>query len=366
MRKRASCLENLSGSPSHQNERFDNVSMSSSLASLHIAITQPASSAKPTLESLRAQTERAFEVVMVDNASQDSAAPWTRGDGPDVMVLRNFRDQGFVKAHHQALTSLFARWSEDVRKTRWIGLLSSRVMLAPECVAELIRATQAHPEVTVFSPKVRAAHLDRQDDRDEPQLVDTGIIEEAGRTFSKSLELIPRGKGERDEGQYDEPSQQVLPGPWCLFVRADVLMRTKVGEEWLDASLPEVYSILDLVWRLQVLGEAMMYVPRALAWVQRPALSSLGWFARLRRWYSLEMSRARAARSYICILRLKQATWQQMAYAMPWLVASWIIRLLEACADPRIISTMLRSWLAIPGAFRARGMLRLARRVPRG
>lgn len=340
--------------------------MSSPLASLHVAVTQPASSAKPTLQSLRAQTECAFEVVVIDNASQDSAAPWVRGDGPDVMVLRNFRDQGFVKAHNQALTSLFARWPEDARKTRWVGLLSSRVMLAPECVAELIRATQMHPEVTVFSPKVRAAHLDRQDDRDEPQLVDTGIIEEAGRTFSKSLELIPRGKGERDEGQYDEHSEDVLPGPWCLFVRADVLMRAKVGEDWLDASLPGVYSILDLIWRLRVLDEPMMFVPRALAWVQRSTLSSLGWLARLRRWYGLEASRARAARSYICILRLKQATGRQMAYAMPWLVASWGIRLLEACADPQIISTMLRSWLAIPVAFRARGMLRLARRAPRG
>jgi GT2 family glycosyltransferase len=340
--------------------------MSSPLASLHIAITQPASSAKPTLESLRAQTERAFEVVVVDNASQDGTAPWARGEGPDVMVLRNFRDQGFVKAHNQALTSLFARWSEDARKTRWIGLLSSRVMLAPDCLAQLLQAAQSHPDVAVFSPKVRAAHLERQDDRDEPQLVDTGIIEEVGRTFSKSLELMPRGQGTRDEGQYDGPAEQVLPGPWCLFVRADVLMRAKVGEEWLDASLPEQYAVLDLVWRLQMLGEPMMIAPQALAWVQRPLISSLGWVGRLRRWYGLEASRARAARSYLCVLRIKQATWQQMVYAMSWLVASWIVRLLEVCADPRIIPAILRSWFVIPGALRARGMLRLARRVPRG
>lgn len=263
--------------------------MSSPFVSLHVVVTHPASAARPTLQSLRAQTHTSFQVVLIDNASQDNASPWQHGEGPDLMVLRNFRDQGFARAHNQALTSLFARWSQESLATRWVALLSDRVVLAPDCVAQVFQAIQTNAETTVLSPKVRVAHLDGQEDTDEPRFVDTGIIEEAGRVFSRTFALRSRGRGERDQGQYDQPSKEVLAGTWCLFVRADALLRANKGTGWLDVSRPESCAFADLVSRLYVLGEPMGYVPEALAWVHRSHLVRPGWVERFRRWYGEQL-----------------------------------------------------------------------------
>jgi GT2 family glycosyltransferase len=83
--------------------------MSSPFASIHFAVSHPASSIVPTLQSLGAQSWQKFQIILVDNASQDVEIPWERGMGPEVMTLRNFRDQCFARAHNQAQYTVLAR-----------------------------------------------------------------------------------------------------------------------------------------------------------------------------------------------------------------------------------------------------------------
>ncbi len=339
--------------------------MSVALVSLHVAVAHPGGSVHPTLEGLRTQTDTRCEVVLIDNACQDRPVLWSQGNGPKFMTLRNFRDQGFVRAHNQAIASLLARVPKETHDRCWVGILSSRVVLAPDCVAALLHTIAAHPDTTVCAPKIRAIHLETQDDRDDPTFVDTGMIVEAGRVLSKNLALIPRGEGERDVGQYDAVDEGVFPGTLCLFVRVDALERANIGHGWLDIDLPETYAVADLLWRLERLGEPRMYIPHALAWTQYAAVSSLGLFARVRRWYSQEAVRVRLIKRYAAVVRIKNATWSQLFWATPRIVFFACFYRVRRCVEPSSSSAQTPSLRVFWRAWRARRSLQLAARASR-
>ncbi len=333
--------------------------MSSPFVSIHFAVSHPASSIVPTLQSLGAQSCQTFQIILVDNASQDVEIPWERGMGPEVMTLRNFRDQGFARAHNQALSSLFARWEPSTWQERYIVLASSRIMFAPDAIQQMIQALEQDSTLMVVAPKVRQASLHASEDSDEPILKDNGIIEQVGLKLGHGLALTPRGRGEKDVGQYDSQPPE-LAGNWCLVMRASALMQAKMGEEWLDADLPEAYAMADVAWRLRTLRLPIQLVPQALIWIQRAQIPPKGIMARIRHWYGQEALQERKTYSYACVLRGKNAAWSSLIVAMPWLFFVWLKRLLVTLADPRILPTTMKSWLALPSALHKRRFLSLA------
>jgi GT2 family glycosyltransferase len=308
---------------------------------------------------LGAQTWQKFQIIIVDNASQDVEIPWERGMGPDVMMLRNFRDQGFAYAHNQALSSLFARWEPSTWQERYIVLASSRVLFAPDAIQQMIQALEQDSSLMVAAPKVRQASLQAHEESDEPILKDNGVIEQVGLKLGHGLTLSPRGRGEKDAGQYDSQPPELV-GSWCLVLRASALMQAKMGEEWLDTDLPEAYAMADVAWRLRTLQLPMQLVPQALVWVQRAQTPPKGVIARITNWYGQEALQERKVASYACVLRGKNAAWSSLILATPWLFFSWLKRLFVVLADPRIISAIIKSWLILPRAFRKRRFLSLA------
>ncbi len=52
------------------------------------------------LNALRAQTFRDFETIIVDNASSDSSVALIVGDYPEVILVRNDRNDGFAKGNN--------------------------------------------------------------------------------------------------------------------------------------------------------------------------------------------------------------------------------------------------------------------------
>lgn len=334
--------------------------MSSPLISVHVVAQEPARSAEPTLQSIALQTHAPLQVVLIDNASRDRETASFRFLGPETMVLRNFRDQGFSRAHNQGLASLYTRWPRETWSQRYIALLSSRAILSSATLQELVRVLEEDPMCMAVSPKVRRASLRIEEDVERPELVDAGIIEQVGMLFSSSLELYSRGRGEKDEGQYDQVSGDVLLGTWCVLIRASALMQAKVGDEWLDADLPEPYAMADLIWRLQTLGMSTRVVPSAIAWVQAASSTSLTLWSWIRSWYGQAASRERGMRGYVCILRAKNAPWGKIFLALPFLFVVWLRRIFQLLVDPRALPFVLGGWMKLPRALKKRRFLQLA------
>lgn len=329
------------------------------LVSLHLVVSHPAGSMTPVLQSLGSQTWSQFQIVLVDNASQDRKEPWPRGAGPEIMVLRNFRDQGFARAHNQALTSLFARWDPSTWSERYIILTSSRIIFAPEALTHLLEALERNPTLMAVAPKVRQARVESQEESDEPGLIDSECLEQMGVMLGRKQEPRARGQAEKDTGQYDEVAPDLL-STWCVAIRASALMATKVGEEWLDEDLPESYALADLAWRLKILQIPTQLIPSALVWVRTGSNKRLGWLGRVRRWYGQESLQARRERSYAVVLRCKNIAFSTMIKALPWLFVQGLTRFMMTFLDPRVIPALIRSRLAVIRALRKRQFLKLA------
>ncbi|NDJ78600.1 MAG: glycosyltransferase family 2 protein [Chloroflexi bacterium] len=98
------------------------------------------------LQSIRTQTFANIQVVLVDNASQDSTVEVVERYFPEVYVIANATNTGYVHANNQGV-----RWALD-HGANWVLLLNNDVWLHPESVAEMVRVGENRPEVGVVGP----------------------------------------------------------------------------------------------------------------------------------------------------------------------------------------------------------------------
>jgi GT2 family glycosyltransferase len=192
------------------------------------------------LPSLAAQHYRDFHTVVVDDASSDDTLAWLAENYPEVEVVALTRNVGVTRALN---TCLGAGTGELV------ALLNNDLELHPDFLGELVSALDAHPQASVAAAKLLDFH-------------DRGVIDGAGDVYEWTGEANRRGRGERDTGQYDEPSAIFgACGGAALYRRSALEV---VG--CFDEDLFAIYEDVDWSFRSQLLGYGVRYVPTAVAY----------------------------------------------------------------------------------------------------
>ena len=133
------------------------------------------------LDALRRQTFQDFEVIVVDDASQDESVALVEARYPDVRLIVNRRNAGFVRACNTGAAAA---------RGRMIVLLNNDTEPEPTWLEELVKTFVAHPRAAMVASKLLL--FDRRD-----TLHTTGDM--------LGVDGLPRNRGvwERDEGQYD-------------------------------------------------------------------------------------------------------------------------------------------------------------------
>lgn len=220
--------------------------------------------------SLEAQTSQEVTVSVVDNASTDGTQSWIQTHHPEVSMLRNFRNQGFARAHNQGMAIALSRWQEDADLSqRYVCILNPDIVLDASCVEEIIRYMDAHPDVAIAGPKLYRA-IRRTDDETDPYAIDrTDVIDSAGLSIKKTRTIIDRGAGEKDVGQYDRIAPFGISGA-AMVIRASALKTLALTEhEIFDESFFAYKEDADLCWRARLLGLRIELVSTAIAWHHR-------------------------------------------------------------------------------------------------
>jgi hypothetical protein len=86
-----------------------------------------------------------FEVIVVDNGSDDDSVSLVVQTFPMVILLRNDRNLGFARANNQGLSA---------GRGRYFMLLNSDTIVLPGAVDTLIDAADCHPEIGVVGPRL--------------------------------------------------------------------------------------------------------------------------------------------------------------------------------------------------------------------
>jgi GT2 family glycosyltransferase len=86
-----------------------------------------------------------FEVIYVDNASEDGSVEMVREQFAEVRIIENDKNEGFIKANNQGI---------EIAQGRYVLLLNSDTILLDNAIAKTVRFADANPDAAVSGCKV--------------------------------------------------------------------------------------------------------------------------------------------------------------------------------------------------------------------
>jgi len=94
------------------------------------------------LASIREQTHKVHEIIVVDNASRDGSVDMLRAEYPNIVLLCNTGNEGYAAANNKA-----ARQAGG----EFLFFLNNDLRIAPSCVASLVEAARKNEDAALFS-----------------------------------------------------------------------------------------------------------------------------------------------------------------------------------------------------------------------
>ncbi len=191
------------------------------------------------LDSLERQTDRDFEVLMIDNGSQDESVPWVREHYPHVRIRAYHRNTGFCHAVNAGIR---------LSRTPYVLLLNNDVVCDEEMVSHLHRAMEEKPDAFCCCAKLL-------------QMSDPSKIDDAGDFYNALGWAFARGKGQ-DAAAYNRPEQVFACCAAAAIYRREMLEKTGLFDERHFAYLEDI----DLGYRALRHGYENWYIPQALVY----------------------------------------------------------------------------------------------------
>ncbi len=192
------------------------------------------------LPSLAAQRYRNFATIVVDNGSKDDSCAYLAERWPEVEVVSIPENVGVAAALNRGV---------EAARGEFVALLNNDLELAPDWVGEMVAGLTRHPDAASVACKLRSYH-------DRARLDGTGDI------LTRGLVAFPRGRGELDEGQYDNEEEILTPTAGAALYRAAAFARVGLFDESFWAYFEDV----DWGLRAQLAGLRSWYVPSAVAY----------------------------------------------------------------------------------------------------
>lgn len=182
-----------------------------------------------------------FEVVFVDNNSQDGSADFVMSTfgKSNIQVVQLRQNSGFSVGNNVGASHA---------KGDYFMFLNPDTSVNPECLANLVEVMEADPTIGIVQPKLlQNKH---------------GLIDSTGAFINNFGLVWSRGSGEKDVGQYDFLSKIFYAKGAALMVSRDLW--TKL--EGFDPLFFTYFEETDLCWRAWKLGYSVVYVPNAVVY----------------------------------------------------------------------------------------------------
>ena len=205
------------------------------------------------LASLAAQQGAPFEVIVVDNGSDDDSArmvadEFSSRDGSRYRLITNQENRGFCAANNQGI---------QAARGRFIALLNNDAEAEPMWLREMLRAFEGRDDIGMAASKVLMY--------EEPHRID-----KAGHLIYLDGQNRGRGSGQLDDGRFDTVEETLWPDGCAAMYRKDMLLEIGGFDEDLFAYADDA----ELGLRARIAGWKCLYIPTAVVRHHRGA--SLG------------------------------------------------------------------------------------------
>jgi len=212
------------------------------------------------LDSLAAQTFTDFEIIVVDNGSDDGSAAMVREMSRPIKLIENRENKGFCAANNQGFS---------VSQSEYVALLNNDAEADPGWLAALLDAVRVKPDVGESDVGMVASKI----------LVweDPSIIDKCGHLIYPDGQNRGRGHGQVDRGQFSRQEEVLWPdGCAALYRRA---MLDEVGG--FDEEFFAYADDAELGLRARIAGWTFLYAPGAVVRHHRGATLGLNSARRL-------------------------------------------------------------------------------------
>ena len=190
------------------------------------------------LGGLDAQTLRDFEVVVIDDGSDDDTVAWMRAQRPADRVIEMPKQRGLAVALNRGI---------DAAQGRFIAVLNNDAVPAPDWLAALDRAFATVPDASFLASRILLY--------DDPSR-----LHAAGDAYGRNGLPANRGVWEPYGPPYAEPCEVFGACAAAAAYRRELFDDIGLFDEDLVMYCEDV----DLDWRAQMAGHRCRYVPDAV------------------------------------------------------------------------------------------------------
>ncbi len=198
-------------------------------------------------ESLQKCSYPNFEIIFVDNCSQDDSVDFVKKHFPDVKIVQNDQNYLFAKGNNEGL---------KIVKGKYVCVINNDVEVDPGFIEPIIAAFEKNGQLAAIQPKILAM---QQRDFLEYSGACGGFIDWLGFPFVRGRIFRTI---EKDEGQYDQPTGLFWASGACIFLRKSALDAVGVFDEDFELHMEEI----DLCWRLRLHGWDIAAIPQSRIW----------------------------------------------------------------------------------------------------
>lgn len=195
---------------------------------------------QPCLDALRNQTYGNFEVIIVDNNSEDGSQDYIKAHYPEVTLIELPENRGFTGACNAGM---------EASQGDIVSLLNNDTEVDSRWIEAVVSAFARHDEVGIVASKMML--FDKRD-----------TFHTAGDGFTVDGQAFNRGVWQKDEGQFDEEAYVFSACGGSSAYRRELL--DEIG--FLDDDYFFLLEDVDIAWRAQLAGWRTLYTPDAIVY----------------------------------------------------------------------------------------------------
>lgn len=199
------------------------------------------------LNSLKKQTFKDFETLVVDNHSDDGSQELIKNKFPNVKIIELDKNHGFAKAINYGVKN---------SSTKYVVFLNNDTFVDKDWLKYLIEEIEKRPKVASVNSKIMNYF--------EKQKID-GI----GISLNEVGQAISIGWGEKDSGQYENPFYIFGATGGASIFRREIFVKVGMFDENYFMYSEEV----DWAFRAQFLGYKSLYCPKAIVYHKHKSTS---------------------------------------------------------------------------------------------
>jgi GT2 family glycosyltransferase len=210
----------------------------------NVSVVVPTFNSWNTLEecinSVKNQTHEPFEIIVIDNASEDETSKRVKKHFPEVKLVTLQKNTGVTGGRNRGI-------KEASKNTDYLFFIDHDMVADKRMLKELIRVAEKKRDIGIVTPKIYY-----WGDKKRIWAAGTGINLWTGQVIFR---------GGEDEGWYDEV-EEVQVAPAAMLVKKEVIEKIKGFDDKYFAT----YEDTDFCFRAREAGFKTYYSPKALAW----------------------------------------------------------------------------------------------------